>query len=120
MLTNQFPDILPGSAISAGYVYAQADYQRLAGLGQVVLDHATESLAGAINLDHDALVVFNPSPFPSADYLELPPSTVDGLSVPTQTTADAGLPVWCEGVPANGYQTLGIESGVTSPAPGPL
>jgi alpha-mannosidase len=120
ILTNQFHDILPGSAISAVYVDAEADYQRLAGLGQAVLDHATESLAGAINLDHDALVVFNPSPFPSADYLELPPNTVDGLSVPTQTTADGGLLVWCEGVPANGYQTIRIGSGATNPAPGSL
>ena len=38
ILTNQFHDILPGSAISSVYVDAEADYQRLAGLGQAILD----------------------------------------------------------------------------------
>src|SRR4029077_10885880 len=59
ILTNQFHDILPGSAISSVYADAEADYQRLAHLGQAVLDTATETLAGAINLDTEALVVFN-------------------------------------------------------------
>jgi alpha-mannosidase len=120
ILTNQFHDILPGSAISAVYVDAEADYQRLAGLGQAVLDHATESLAGAINLDHDALVVFNPSPFPSAHYLELPPSTVDGVSLPAQPTADGGLLVWCADVPANGYEAVRVGPQPANPAQGQI
>src|SRR5712692_174248 len=120
ILTNQFHDILPGSAISSVYADAEADYQQLATLGQAVLDHATESLAGAINLDHDALVVFNPSPFPSADYLELPPNTVDGVSLPAQPTADGGLLVWCEGVPANGYEAVRVGAQPANPAQGQL
>ncbi|MGI9146389.1 MAG: alpha-mannosidase [Chloroflexota bacterium] len=120
ILTNQFHDILPGSAISSVYVDAEADYQQLAVLGRAVLDTATESLAGAMNLDHESLVVFNPSPFPSADYLELPPNTVEGVSLPTQPTADGGLLVWCEGVPANGYKAVQVGSQASSPAPGPL
>src|SRR5439155_2340671 len=120
ILTNQFHDILPGSAISAVYVDAEADYQRLAGLGQAVLDQATESLTGAINLDRDALVVFNPSPFPSSEYLELPPNTVDSVSLPTQITADGGLLVWCAGVPANGYEAVRVGARPASPGQGPL
>jgi alpha-mannosidase len=110
ILTNQFHDILPGSAISSVYVDAEADYQQLAQIGQDVLDAATGTLAAAIGLERDALVVFNPAPFPSSDYLELPPKTVDGLSVPSQTTADGGLLVWCDGVPANGYEAYKLET----------
>jgi alpha-mannosidase len=113
MLTNQFHDILPGSAISSVYVDAEADYQRLAAIGEAVLEDATASLAGAINLDAEALVVFNPSPFPSADYLELPaevgplePVDDAGRPLPTQATADGGQLVYCAGVPANGYQAM--------------
>jgi alpha-mannosidase len=120
ILTNQFHDILPGSAISSVYVDAEADFQRLAGLGQAVLDNATKSLAGAINLDRDALVVFNPAPFASAAYLELPPNAVEGVSLPKQPTADGGRLVWCEGVPSNGYQAVRVGSQPTNPAPGPL
>ncbi|MDQ6669709.1 MAG: glycosyl hydrolase-related protein, partial [Chloroflexota bacterium] len=117
ILTNQFHDILPGSAISSVYVDAEADYQRLAAIGQAVLDNATTSLAGAINLDADALVVFNPSPFASADYLELPagvgplqPLDPDGSRLPTQPTAEGGLLIYCAGVPANGYQAFRLAT----------
>jgi alpha-mannosidase len=120
LLTNQFHDILPGSAISSVYVDAEADYQSLAAVGQDVLDTALDSLARAVNLDAEALVVFNPSPYPSATYLELPPGTATGVSAPTQPTADGGLLVWCEGVPANGYQAIRVASQPGSPAPGPL
>jgi alpha-mannosidase len=109
ILTNQFHDILPGSAISSVYIDAEADYQHLATLGQGVLETATRSLAGGIGLDSEALIVFNPSPFPSAAYLELPPNTVERMSLPTQSTADGGILVWCEGVPANGYQAFPLR-----------
>jgi alpha-mannosidase len=108
MLTNQFHDILPGSAISSVYVDAEADYQQLAAVGQDILETAIRSLAGAIGLDDDALVVFNPAPFPSSDYLELPPGTITSVSLPAQATADGGLLVWCGGVPANGYQAFSL------------
>ncbi|HLZ30660.1 MAG TPA: glycoside hydrolase family 38 C-terminal domain-containing protein [Chloroflexota bacterium] len=115
ILTNQFHDILPGSAISSVYVDAEADYQQLAVLGQTVLDTALQQLAGGINLDGDALVVFNPAPFPSADYLELPvelgrvqPVDSAGNPLPTQTTAEGGQLLYVDGVPANGYQAFRI------------
>jgi alpha-mannosidase len=106
ILTNQFHDILPGSAISQVYVDAQLDYEHAAGIGEQVLGSAIESLSGAIKLDSDALVVFNPAPYPSADYLELPSDVAKGLPLPSQPTADGGSLVWCAGVPANGYQAF--------------
>ncbi len=115
ILTNQFHDILPGSAISSVYIDAEADYQQLAGLGQAVLDTATGSLAGAIGLESDALVVFNPTPFPSGDYLELPPGAGEGVGLPMQATAEGGLLVWCAGVPANGYQAFSLAPSTTTP-----
>jgi alpha-mannosidase len=111
ILTNQFHDILPGSAISSVYVDAEADYQHLAAIGQEVVDTATHGVAAKIDLDRDSLVVFNPSPFTSAAYLELPASSDDRVSLPNQSTAEGGLLAWCEGVPANGYQAFSIRSG---------
>ncbi|MCA1644587.1 MAG: glycosyl hydrolase-related protein, partial [Chloroflexi bacterium] len=116
ILTNQFHDILPGSAISSVYVDAEADYQQLAALGQEVLDDATRSIAEAIDLADDALVIFNPAPFPSNDYLELPTDTVVEVGLPTQPTGEGGLLVWCAGVPANGYQAFGSGRSATSAA----
>jgi alpha-mannosidase len=107
ILTNQFHDILPGSAISSVYVDAEADFQRLSRLGEQVLQTATSQLAGAIDLNTESVVIFNPAPFESAAYIELPPNCQpDGL--PTQRTVDDTLLVFCEGVPANGYQAFPI------------
>jgi alpha-mannosidase len=103
ILTNQFHDILPGSAISQVYQDSEQDFVHLSAIGQQVLDNAIDALAGAVQLDSDALVVFNPSPFPSADYVEVEPEAIDGISLPAQETADGHVLVWCEDVPANGY-----------------
>jgi alpha-mannosidase len=108
ILTNQFHDILPGSAISSVYVDAQADYDQAASIGQEVLDSATGQLAAALNLEADSLVVFNPSPYPSAAYMEVP--MLDVPSLPAQPTADGTRLVWCEGVPANGYAAFELTA----------
>src|SRR5215467_15935026 len=73
-------------------------------LGQQVLDASTRELARAINLESDALVVFNSSPYPSADYVEVTPAAASGVPLPSQPTVDGGVLVWCEGVPPNGYR----------------
>jgi alpha-mannosidase len=113
LLTNQFHDILPGSAISAVYRDAEADFRRLAELGQAALDDALGSLAGAIDLPGPSLVVFNPSPYPSADYLELPrdvqPLDASGRPLPSQPTASGERLVFVEGVPAHGYQAFALS-----------
>ena len=115
ILTNQFHDILPGSAISEVYEDAEQDYQRLAAIGEQVLDRATSALASGLDLHSEALVVFNPGPYPSADYVELPSATIERLPLPSQTSADGGQLVWCEGVPANGYRAFPLDS--VAPAP---
>jgi alpha-mannosidase len=119
ILTNQFHDILPGSAIGQVYLDAEADYQQLAAIGEQVLAEATRSIASGIDLDADALVVFNPSPYPSADYLELPaefaaapPAGEAGQPLPAQPTADGGLLVFCNAVPANGYRAFRLGGSV--------
>ncbi|HEY0583927.1 MAG TPA: glycoside hydrolase family 38 C-terminal domain-containing protein, partial [Chloroflexota bacterium] len=109
ILTNQFHDILPGSAISQVYEDAQRDYEHAAALGEAVLDTALHGLTDALNLDSDALVVFNPAPYASADYLEIPAGVVDDVPLPAQRTAGGGLLVWCEDVPANGYQAVPLR-----------
>ena len=114
ILTNQFHDILPGSAISQVYEDSEQDFQRLASIGQRVLDSSTAALAAGIGLEADALVVFNPSPYPSADYVEVTREAASGMQLPTQPTADGGVLVWCEGVPPNGYRA--IPTGNTAPA----
>jgi alpha-mannosidase len=106
ILTNQFHDILPGSAISSVYVDAEADFQRLSVLGQEVLDSSLDALGGAIDLQQDSLVVFNPAPYVSADYVEVP-ADCQPLGVPSQPT-EHGVVVFAEGVPPNGYQAFAL------------
>ena len=117
ILTNQFHDILPGSAISHVYEDAEQDFRRLSAIGQEVLDASTAALAAGIDLESDALVVFNPSPYPSADYVAVTPDAAVGLPIPAQRTADGSVLVWCEGVPPNGYRAIGIGSAPTSENP---
>ena len=105
ILTNQFHDILPGSAISQVYVDAEADFERLGALGDQVLDDALGRLSEAITLRSDSVVVFNPSPFASDGYAELPVTLAD---LPAQRTADGTQLVFCPGVPPNGYQAFAI------------
>ncbi|HET6318660.1 MAG TPA: glycoside hydrolase family 38 C-terminal domain-containing protein, partial [Chloroflexota bacterium] len=106
ILTNQFHDILPGSAISSVYVDAQADFLRVSAIGQEVLDTALSALGSAISLDTPALVVFNPQPFPSAEYVEVPADCVPA-ALPSQPTEQGAL-VFCGGVPPNGYQAFAL------------
>jgi alpha-mannosidase len=106
ILTNQFHDILPGSAISQVYEDSERDFVRLWDLGNQVLDTSLQELAAGIGLDADAFVVFNPSPYPSADYVEVPPEAAAGLAVPLQPTVDGGVLVWCADVPPNGYRAI--------------
>lgn len=112
ILTNQFHDILPGSAIAQVYDDAEADFRRLSALGEEVLERSLARLAGAIRLDSDALVIFNPSPYPSDGYVELPagddrvPRDASGAPLPAQRTAESSLLVYCAEVPANGYQAF--------------
>jgi alpha-mannosidase len=120
ILTNQFHDILPGSAISEVYEDSEADFLRLSSIGQGVLDQALGELAGAVGLESDALVVFNPSPYPSAEYVEVGASAADGVGLPTQTTADGGCLVWCEGVPPNGYRAYPVGATTPDSVPGPM
>jgi alpha-mannosidase len=107
ILTNQFHDILPGSAISQVYREAEDDFLRLTEIGSRVLDAATTAIGRGLSLESEALVVFNPAPYPSAGYVELPADGYgDGLSLPSQPTADGNVLVWCEGVPPDGYQAF--------------
>jgi alpha-mannosidase len=99
ILTNQFHDILPGSAISQVYADAQLDYERAVAIGEQVLDTALTALAGGVQLESDSLVVFNPSPYPSADYVEL----TDGRLV------------WCAGIPPNGFQAIPLDPAAPPP-----
>jgi alpha-mannosidase len=103
ILTNQFHDILPGSAISSVYVDAEADYRRSTELGEAVLERATSALARSMELGAESLVVFNPAPYPSADYVE-----VDGNmgTLGLQTTAEGRQLVYCAEVPAHGYRVM--------------
>jgi alpha-mannosidase len=120
ILTNQFHDILPGSAISEVYEDAEADFQQLSAIGQRILDNAVATLAGALQLESDALVVFNPSPYPSADYVEVPPAAGEGISLPAQPTADGNVLVWCGDVPANGYQAFKVTPTASTARANPL
>jgi alpha-mannosidase len=106
ILTNQFHDILPGSAISQVYREAEDDFRELRDTGSRVLEAAMAAIGAGLQLGSDALVVFNPSPYPSAGYVEVSPYAAEGVSLPAQPTPDGNVLVWCEGVPPNGYQAF--------------
>ncbi|GAC1316625.1 MAG: alpha-mannosidase [Chloroflexota bacterium] len=106
ILTNQFHDILPGSAISSVYEDAQKDFVELSGIGQKVLDDALAALASAMELTEDSLVVFNPAPFASADYIDVAQS----VQLEGQVTVDGTRLVWCDGVPPNGYRAVPLRT----------
>jgi len=117
ILTNQFHDILPGSAISQVYEDAEQDFLRLSALGNEVLDRSVGALASSVRLESAALVVFNPSPYPSADYVEVTHEGAAGLPLPSQPTVDGGVLVWCEGVPPNGYRAVRVGAAPTGANP---
>jgi alpha-mannosidase len=117
ILTNQFHDILPGSAISQVYREAEDDFRELNDIGSRVLDAATSGIGAALELASDALVVFNPSPYTSAGYVEVSHEAAGGVALPVQPTAGGGVLVWCEGVPPNGYQAF--PAFPTGPSPQP-
>jgi alpha-mannosidase len=118
ILTNQFHDILPGSAISQVYEDSEQDFLRLSAFGQEVLDTSVGALAAGIALEADALVVFNPSPYPSADYVEVSAEAAIDVPLPSQPTVDGGVLVWCENVPPNGYSAISL--GATPARENPL
>ncbi len=115
ILTNQFHDILPGSAISSVYVDAEADFQQLSAIGQDILDTSVATLGGAIQLDRPALVVFNPTPFPSAGYLDVP-ADCQPEGLPAQRT-EQGAVVFVEDVPPNGYQAFPLGTAASAENP---
>src|SRR5262249_45293846 len=63
----------------------------------------TSELARSLELSADALVVFNPAPFASADYVEV---DVDPGNLGLQTTADGRQLVYCPDVAAHGYRAF--------------
>jgi alpha-mannosidase len=106
ILTNQFHDILPGSAISQVYREAELDFLRVTEIGSEIVESAIGSICDGLKLESEALVVFNPSPYPSGGYLEVPESAAVDVPLPSQPTTDGKVLVWCEGVPPNGYQAF--------------
>jgi alpha-mannosidase len=111
ILSNQFHDILPGSAIGQVYEDAAQDHERIVELGEQALGVALDAIAGVVQSPSDSLVVFNPSPYPSASYLEVPceglaPGDDNSQPLPAQRTADGNVLAYVEGVPANGYRAF--------------
>ncbi|MBV9543945.1 MAG: alpha-mannosidase [Chloroflexi bacterium] len=113
LLTNQFHDILPGSAIGEVYLDAEQDFLLLSDIAQRVLDESLARLGGAIDLPDESVVVFNPQPYPAEQYIELP-SGVELLGAPAQTTCDGMTLVYVDDVPANGFRAFSIGAAASS------
>lgn len=111
LLTNQFHDILPGSAISDVYEDAERDFLQVSAIGEQVLDDATAQLAGAMRLERESIVIFNPSPYPVDAYVELPQTLQDA---PAQPTCEDTTLVYCQNLPPNGYRAFEVGPSVTA------
>lgn len=93
-LFNQFHDILPGSSITEVHADAVDLYRDVEAAGERVLDDALAALAQRANTEGsgEAVIVFNPLPWPRTDIAEV---TLDYDKVPAQLTArDATGATW--------------------------
>lgn len=71
ILLNQFHDIIPGTSIKPVYEESEAQYLELMAKGEKLLDQKLDQIAATINLESDAIVVFNQLDFKRDDIVEV-------------------------------------------------
>ena len=79
LLTNEFHDILPGSSIHWVYEEAERDLTKVGDIAADLADSAMQSIAAAVDAAPGCPLVFNASPFPRPELLD-----VAGQAIPVQ------------------------------------
>ncbi|MBN1344959.1 MAG: alpha-mannosidase [Phycisphaerae bacterium] len=125
ILLHQFHDILPGSSIGEVYVETLADHERIAAIGEKIIDRSLKAIAGQAALAGKGknVCVFNSLGWSRCDVATMPVegkssgvSLVDerGNEVPGQVVKAGGGPAEVvfvpDCVPAAGYATFAVRS----------
>lgn len=117
ILLNQFHDILPGSSIQEVYEVTKEEYRSLLENGSYTLNKALSSLAGRINVDRNAVVVFNSLSYERNDIAKfsVPENIVnpilfdeEGKRVICQRIEGGEAVFFAKEIPAQGYKTYYI------------
>ena len=114
ILCNQFHDIIPGSSIGAVYKDSTESYSRILGDGREMLNTAISGIVGKININHDAVVVFNPNSASREGLVRLPSDSISdvhfvsdntGHKVPVQHLPNGEAVFFAAALPQKGYKT---------------
>lgn len=99
ILTNQFHDILPGSAISEVYVQSDRDYESVKAIGENRVKEAYNAVANRISRKN-RYVIFNPGPFSRKGYVEIdgkeyiaPETPAHGYTVTDRLESGCGVKI---------------------------
>lgn len=125
LLLNQFHDILPGSSIRQVYEDTTQDYEEIAAKGCELLAAAKKGVDSGIQVGTDSIAVYNMTGFERSDYVWIPYSEkIDGNTVLEDETGslpsgyeEDGIRVYVEQIPAYGYKTLAVRTGMMKEAP---
>ena len=123
ILLNQFHDIIPGSSIYPVYEDSKAQYEQVLSDGEALRCDAMQALTARMDLDRDAIVVFNTLGFARTDTVMLAWPDMgsfvltdrDGAALPYQRTFDGRLLFLAKDVPAKGYKAFYIRPGQPAP-----
>ena len=121
LLLNQFHDILTGASIKAVYDENEGHFDTLRGVCSDALDGAFEAIASRVDLDRDALVVFNSTAFARDDLVTFTTDRDDfaildgGVSLPWQKTAEGEVIFLARGIPAKGYKAFAFGAAAAQP-----
>ncbi len=113
ILLNQFHDILPGSSIHEVYEVTKKEYGEISEKAASLKTERVRALAGA----GDGVTVFNTTGKERSDMVclgdikALALEDGEGNLYPVQQTAE-GAVVYVKGLPAKGYKTFGIATGL--------
>jgi alpha-mannosidase len=102
-LTNQFHDILPGSAIGPVYVDALETYARIREITERIIEQGKQALVEASEAQEGALVVFNSTGWQRSGLVHVASDLPVPPALSRQRLADGSILVEVQDVPALGY-----------------
>ncbi len=126
ILLNQFHDILPGSSIKEVYDDSGKDYIYVLENGKALIEDAIDSVSNKIDLQNDAVVVFNQSgqersdiaKFVLPDYMEnVIIRDTFGSVLPSQIAEGKEVIFFAENVPAKGYKVFYLKEANSADKP---
>ncbi len=106
VLTNQFHDILPGSAIGEVFADALESYRQVATVTGRAISQAQDAICRNLAVPDGSLVVFNPLSWPRDGLLEVDDDLYRRLNLPGQELQQGRALVNVRVVPSLGYRAF--------------